>query len=336
MRALEFTRAARVITEFTMGLRSEEQVLIVRDTRSGEFPGVDALLDAVVAAVHACGAEPQVITYVTRPVAGMEPPRIVADAMKSADAVVILSTLSILQTMATTEALRSGTRVVMLPPARYLLNSPELLHRMMPVDARDEEDRMRLAERLAGVFRTGRQVRVTSPAGTDITMGIGQLQVLRNPTTAREPGQTTIVPGGQVLAGVTRGEAEGRFVVDASASPMYRPLKSPIECVVRQGRVVEIRGREDADEYRALLDRLDDPGVFEVAEVGVGLHPRAGLSGVPLEDERILGAAWIAIGTSVHLGGAVKAALHSDCVMLPPVTLAVDGQVVMRDRAFHV
>jgi leucyl aminopeptidase (aminopeptidase T) len=207
---------------------------------------------------------------------------------------------------------------------------------MMPVDAKEEEERMKLAERLAAVFRDGRQVRVTSAAGTEIAMGIGQLQVLHNPTTAREPGQTTIVPGGQVLAGVTAGEAEGRFVVDASASPMYRPLKSPIECVVKHGRVVEILGREDADQYRALLERCHDPHVFEIAEVGVGIHPRAGLSGVPLEDERILGAAWIAIGTNVHLGGAIKAALHSDCVLLPPVTLAVDGQTVMSDRTFHV
>jgi leucyl aminopeptidase (aminopeptidase T) len=334
MRALEFTGAAGVITDFTLGIRSGEGVLIVRDTHGGEFPGVNALLDAVTSAVHARGAEPQILTFVSRPLAGMEPPKIVAEAMKAADAVIIMTSLSMLQTVATTEALRSGTRVVMLPPARYLLNSPDLLHRMMPADLQDEEERLRLAERVAQVFRRGRRIRVTSPKGTDITMGIGRLKILHNPTTAREPGQTTIVPGGQILAGVTRGEADGRFVVDASASPIYRPLASPITCVVEGGRVVEIAGQEDAREYRALLESFNDPGVFEVAEVGVGIHPRARLSGVPLEDERILGAAWIAVGTSVHLGGEVKAALHSDCVMLPPISLTVDGELVMEDRRF--
>ncbi|MDR7418384.1 MAG: hypothetical protein QN178_05700 [Armatimonadota bacterium] len=336
MRFLEFTRAADVIVNFTLGTRPGEDVLIIRDTRSGEYPGVDALSEAIVAAIHAAGAEPQIVTYVSRAVAGMEPPRVVAEAMKSARAVVILTTLSILQTVATTDALRVGTRVVMLPPARYLQNSPDLLHRMLPASAADEEERLRLAGRVAEVFRAGRQVRLTSPKGTDITMGIGRLQVLHNPTTAREPGQSTIVPGGQILAGVTRGEADGRVVVDGSASPQYRPLAAPIEFTVRAGRVVEVRGAEDAREYRALLEGFNDPGVFEIAEVGVGIHPHARLSGVPLEDERILGAAWIALGTSVHLGGAVRAALHSDCVLLPPVDLAVDGRVVMSDRTFRV
>jgi leucyl aminopeptidase (aminopeptidase T) len=336
MRSLEFTRAADVIVGFTLDVKPAEDVLVIRDTRSGEYPGVDALLEAVVAAVHARGAEPQIITYVSRPVAGMEPPRVVAEAMKAARAVIILSTLSILQTIATTEALRAGARVVMLPPARYLQNSADLLHRMLPASAADEADRLRLAERVAQVFRGGRQVHLTSPKGTDLTLGIGRLQVLHNPTTAREPGQSTIVPGGQVLSGVTHGEADGRVVVDGSASPQYRPLAAPIEFAVKAGRVVEIRGAEDAREYRALLEGLNDPGVFELAEIGVGIHPHARLSGVPLEDERILGAAWIALGTSVHLGGAVRAALHSDCVLLPPVDLAVDGRLILSDRTFHV
>jgi len=195
---------------------------------------------------------------------------------------------------------------------------------------------MRLAASIAEMMRKGRQIRVTSPKGTEITMGIGQLDVLYNPTTAREPGQTTIIPGGQITAGVTLGEAEGRFVVDASASPMYRPLKNPIEMVVKGGRVVEISGQEDANEYRTLLQNFGDPQVYQIAEVGIGINPDARLSGTPLEDERILGAVWIAVGTNVHIGGTVKAAIHSDCVMLPPLKVEVDEKLVMNDRHFYV
>ena len=116
---------------------------------------------------------------------------------------------------------------------------------------------------------------------------------------------------------------------------MYRALRTPIECIVERGRVVDIRGAEDAREYKTLLEGLDDPQVFGIAEVGVGIHRRAHLSGTPLEDERILGSAWMALGTNVHLGGTVKAAIHSDCVMLPPVSLAVDGELLLGD-AFDV
>lgn len=336
MRSLEFTRAAEMVVDYTLGIKPGENVLVVRDTRSGEFSGVDALLEAVLSAVHIRGAEPQIMSYVTRPLAGMEPPKVVAEAMKSADVVIIMSTLSILQTVATTEALSSGARVVMLPPARYIHNSPDLLYRLMPTEVGEEQGRMELAEKVAAVFQKGRQLRLTSPKGTDLAVGIGRLKVLHNPTTAREPGQTTIIPGGQILAAVTQGEADGKIVIDGSASPLYRPLKSPIELVVEGGRVVEVRGEEDAREYRVLLESLDDPQVYEIAEVGVGIHPRARLSGTPLEDERILGAAWIAVGTNVHLGGTVKAAIHSDCVMLPPLRLTVDGGLVLNDRQFYV
>jgi leucyl aminopeptidase (aminopeptidase T) len=336
MRSLDFGKAAQVITDFTLGIKPGENVLLVRDSKCGEYPGVEALLEAIAHAAHRLEAELQIINFISRPLAGMEPPRVVAEAMRAADAVIMMTTLSILQTVATTEALKSGTRVLMLPPARYIQNAPDLLDRLMPSDLKEEQERIALAERIATAFRKGRRIKVTSPNGTDIIMGIGQLKVLHNPTTVREPGEMTIVPGGQILAGVTEGDAEGRFVVDGSASPMYRPLRTPIEFTVKAGRVVDISGAEDAREYGALLSGLNDPHVYQVAEVGVGIHPRAQLTGTPLEDERILGSAWIAVGTNVHLGGTVKAAIHSDCVMLPPIDLAVDGDVILHDRRFPV
>jgi leucyl aminopeptidase (aminopeptidase T) len=336
MRSLEFMNAARLITDYYLGIKPGEDVLVVRDTRISEFPGADALVEAVLSSISLGGGEPQVINYVSRPMAGMEPPKIVAAAMKSADAVIIMSTLSILQTVATTEAISSGTRVLMLPPARYIYNSLDMLYRLMPTDSKEIDERIKLAEKLSTIFGAGSKVKVTSPKGTSMILGIGKLKVLFNPTTVREPGLRTIVPGGQVAAGVTVGEAEGKFVVDGSASPMYRPLSDPIEMVVKEGKVVEINGGRDAQEYREFLEKLGDPQVYVIAEVGIGFHPRARLTGTPLEDERIFGASWIAVGTNVHLGGTVKAKIHSDCVMLPPVNLVVDDKPVLKDGKFCV
>jgi len=336
MRSLEFAKVANVITDFYLGIKPEEEFVLVRDTRVGEFPGAEALLEAVVAAVALKGAEVQIVNYVSRPTAGMEPPKAVVAAMKAADAVILMTTLSILQTVGTTEAIASGTRLLVLPPARYIYNSLDMLFRLMPTDSKEIEDRINLAEKLVELFRAGAQVKVTSAKGTDITLGIGKLKTLHNPTTVREPGQRTIVPGGQVTAGVTEGQAEGKFVVDGSASPMYRPLRDPIEIVVKEGKAIAINGGDDAREYREFLENLDDPQVYRIAEVGVGFHPRAKLSGTPLEDERIFGASWIALGTNVHLGGTVKAKIHSDCVMLPPLGLSVDDKPVLKAGKFLV
>jgi len=336
MRSLEFMNSARVITDYYLGMKPGENVLVVRDTRMGEFPGAEALMEAVLASISLGGGEPHVINYIARPVAGMEPPKIVAEAMKSADAVILMTTLSILQTVATTEALSAGTRVLMLPPARYIYNSLDMLYRLMPIDSHEIEERIKLAERITDLFKAGSKVQVFSPKGTDITMGIGKIAVMYNPNTVRKPGERTIVPGGQVTAGVTEGEAEGRFVVDGSASPMYRPLSGPIEMVVREGKVVEIKGGRDAYEYRNFLKGLNDPQVYMIAEIGVGFHPKAMLTGTPLEDERIYGSSWIALGTNVHLGGKIKAKIHSDCVMLPPIELSIDDKVVLKEGRFYV
>jgi len=337
MRALEFAKAANMITDFYLGIKPGEEVALIRDTRVGEFPGAEALVEAVAAAASLKGAEVQIVNYVSRPIAGMEPPRAVVAAMKAADVVILMTTLSIIQTIGATEAIASGTRLLMLPPTRYINNSLDMLYRLMPTDSKEVEDRIILAEKLVERFRAGTQVRVTSTTrGTDITLGIGKLKIHYNPTTVREPGQRTIVPGGQVTAGVTEGQSEGRFVVDGSASPMYRPLQDPVEIIVKEGKVTAINGNEDAREYREFLGSLDDPQVYRIAEVGVGFHPRAKLSGTPLEDERIFGAAWIALGTNVHLGGTVKAKIHSDCVMLPPLKVSIDGKTILKNNEFHV
>jgi len=336
MRSLEFMNAAKVITEYYLGMKPGENVLVVRDTRISEFPGAEALMEAVLASISLGGGEPHLINYIARPIAGIEPPKVVAAAMKSADAVILMTTFSILQTVATTEALSSGTRVLMLPPARYIYNSLDMLYRLMPTHSKEIEERIKLAEKITNLFKAGSKVKVTSPRGTNITMGVGKLDVMYNPNTVRERGQRTIVPGGQVTAGVTAGEAEGKSVVDGSASPMYRPLSEPIEMVVKGGKVVEIKGGRDAHEYRNFLESLDDPQVYLIAEVGVGFHPRAMLTGTPLEDERIYGSSWIAVGTNVHVGGKVKAKIHSDCVMLPPIELSIDDKVILKESKFYV
>ena len=336
MKFLEFTRTAKVLTDFYLALKPEESLLVVTDTRAQEFPGVEVLLEAVLASAHATGADSQVITFPARSMAGVEPSKVVATAMKCANVVILMTTYSVMQTLATTDALAAGSRVLMLPPARYVCNSPDMLFRLMPVDALEIQQRIEFAERLGSLFRKGQNVRLLSTKGTDLSVGIGKLKVSFNPNLVREKGQRTIVPGGQVTVGVNPGEADGKCVIDGSAAPMYRPLCENITLTIKEGKVTNIQGGGEAQEYRKILSDLRDHQVYLTAEVGVGFHPQAVLSGTPLEDERIFGAAWIGIGTNVHIGGSIKAKIHSDCVMLPPVTLSLDGRVLLKDRQFNV
>lgn len=49
-----------------------------------------------------------------------------------------------------------------------------------------------------------------------------------------------------------------------------------------------------------------------------------------LEDEGVFGSLHIGVGTSITLGGVIKAACHYDLIMTKP-TLIADGVVILKD-----
>ena len=78
------------------------------------------------------------------------------------------------------------------------------------------------------------------------------------------------------------------------------------------------------------LAAKEDPNVYNIAELGIGLNPACRFCGFMLEDEGVHGTAHIGIGTSITLGGTVKAACHYDLIMTKP-TVTADGVVVIRE-----
>ncbi len=73
----------------------------------------------------------------------------------------------------------------------------------------------RVAERLAGRLRAGDRVRVTSPAGSDVTMRTGGREP-RGWHTAmvRRPGEISAFPGGEVSFPPLEGKTHGTVVVE--------------------------------------------------------------------------------------------------------------------------
>ena len=69
-------------------------------------------------------------------------------------------------------------------------------------------------------------------------------------------------------------------------------------------------------------------GVYNIAEHGVGLNPKCRFCGFMLEDEGVFGSCHIGIGTSITLGGVVKAACHYDVIMKNG-TIVADGKMLM-------
>lgn len=98
--------------------------------------------------------------------------------------------------------------------------------------------------------------------------------------------------------------------------------------IVENGFIISIEGGKQAEMLKRDLEAKNDSNVYNIAEMGVGLNPQYRFMGFMLEDEGVYGSAHIGIGTSITLGGVVKASCHYDLIM-KDATIVADGKVLM-------
>ena len=98
------------------------------------------------------------------------------------------------------------------------------------------------AERLAALWRRTSEVRVTSPAGTDLRATVAGREPMAWLTgICRNPGEVSALPGGEVSLPPLEGTAEGVVVWERVASDLGA-LEEPVRIEVRGGRAVGIAG----------------------------------------------------------------------------------------------
>ena len=191
--------------------------------------------------------------------------------------------------------------------------------RTMAVDYREVAAWSReLAESLAGV----KSFRLTSPAGTDMNINVEGLNYFVDTGTYYEPGTFGNLPAGEVCAGPVASGSTGVAVFDGSFSNIGL-LTEPITIHFEDGVATAIEGGGQAEALRAMAEPFGEAGRV-LAEIGIGTHPTAQLTGVVLEDEKIRGTVHLALGNNVGFGGNNDVAIHVDGVMMSP-TLVTDG-----------
>jgi aminopeptidase len=70
-----------------------------------------------------------------------------------------------------------------------------------------------------------------------------------------------------------------------------------------------------------------------LADLGLGLNPRARLSGRMLEDEGCAGTAHLGFGSNATIGGRNLVAFHLDFVIRRP-NVWIDGSLAVREGAW--
>lgn len=308
---------AQKLVHVCANVKPNESVLVITDDQ--KFEMAQAVRKVVTDEVHASVA---LAMIGSQSAGGQEPPAPVSAAMKAADVIIIMTTHSLSQTTARTDAQKAGARVLNIPdPQMSDLTSAMITPDFVAISP--------YIHQVAAKLTDAKEIHCTAPGGTDITFsGVGMkgrgLDLL-----AHQPGDFRSMSV-EANIGPAYGTANGTLVVDGSL-PLVGPLDAPITVTIKDGFATEITGGESAAKYRKILEDFNDPNCYNIAEFGIGLNPCARPTGNSyVEDESAISTCHIGFGTNLSQGGNIKAACHVDAIFLSP-TIVVDGKKIMED-----
>lgn len=301
---------AQIAVETCMSVKSGERVLIVTD------PPRRKIAEALLEAVRIVGGKTMLICMPTGTKHGEEPPKLVADAMRTADVVFAPTTYSLTHTQARLQACKAGARVATMP----MITEDMMRRGAMFADYNQVR---RLTLKVAKVLDKASEVEVRTRAGTHLTFSIRGRRAHSDTGIFHKPGDFGNLPAGEAFIAPLEGTADGRVIVDGS---MIDTLHERIEIRVKKGEATKILGEHSGK----LIKMLDKVGrrAYNLAEFGIGTNPKARLIGGVLEDEKVLGTCHIALGDNSTFGGRVRAGIHVDGIFLKP-TVKLDGKIIM-------
>jgi leucyl aminopeptidase (aminopeptidase T) len=302
--------AAETAVDQCLALGPEESCAVVTDDKRLSIG--QALYDA------ACAVSDDVVLarYPPGDQHGTEPPAPVAAAMRGADVVLCPTTKSLSHTRARSRANEAGARVATLPGI-----TEEVFRTGLNTDYRAIEQS---CETVLDAVADAKEVRVTSPAGTDITFEPGDREWRADTGIVHEAGAMSNLPAGEVF--VSPESANGTYVVDGTMMP-HGLLDREIEFAVEDGFVTDIGDEDIRKQVERASEEVGDDA-YNLAELGIGTNAAVTeLVGSVLLDEKAAGTVHIAIGDDHGIGGDTQAPLHLDGILRDP-TVYADGAEV--------
>jgi len=311
-------KGARKVIEVCANTQPGERVLILADMNTVKIGELLAIASMGI-------TDNTVLSVITpRTTHGAEPPTHIASAMRESDVLVMPLTYSMTHASVVEEARKTGARVLSMG------DFTESMLEKGGIDA-DFLKLQKVVDHVAEFLTKGKRVRMTTGNGTDITMDISGRQGNSEPGLSREPGSFSSPPNMEANIGPVEGTSEGLLYVDAAIPhPALGVIGDPITLVVKEGQIVEIQGGKQADVLRAVLNEMNDPAIYNIAELGIGLNPCSRICGSMLEDEGCYGTGHIGIGDNLAYGGHVKSKGHIDVIMHSP-TIEIDGVCMEKD-----
>ena len=310
--ALELVHAAHKLVTEVRPIKPGQQVLITADTAADL-----RVVRATAGAVLAVGGVPTVIWYPTLPAPMTEPPRPVSQAAGAAQVWIDFAVAYQLYSPAYHAAIQNG--------CIYLCLTGMDVDMMVRTIGRVIYPHMQaMAERLYRLSQAAESVRVTSPAGTDLTMKIDKAG---DPFWEPQPeeGGFPQMLGGQSGFMAYRESYDGVLVFDGAIWPPAEIgiLHEPVYLTLEKGYIKKIEGGSQSRHFARWLESFDNPYAFLMDHACYGFNPGVVRpSGRILEDERVFGCMQFGVGATEYGSPA-----HTDGVTLNPSVWLDDLQI---------
>jgi len=234
------------------------------------------------------------------------------------------------------------TAITSAGPRMLLVVEPfEVLSRMLP-----SPDSRRRVEAGCRILKGAREMRITSPGGTDATYRFGNFKVVGQYGYTDEPGRWDAFPGAFLWTGAKEDGVEGTVVIDAGdmlLDPFMRYASAPITLTIKSGFITQIAGGGlEGALLRDYMKSFKDPKAYAVSHIGWGLDenaswtfmgtsPVAGQS-VGQNGRAYYGNVLFSTGPNIEYGGSNHTECHLD-IPLKDCSLFLDGRQILKDGA---
>jgi len=307
--------ASQIAIRDCMGAKKNEKILVITDELKREI-GLSLYENATRLEFFALLVEMK-----SGKINGEEPSPEVTELMQKFDVVFCPTAKSLTHTDARRAASAKGVRIATFPGI-----TKDVMIRGMNADYKAISKR---TIKLQKILEKGKKVRVTAPSGTDISFEITGRKVIPSKGLFHAKGESGNLPTGETFLAPIEGTSNGVFVVDGSMAGLGLIKNANIRIEVENGYATKITGGTLAKKLKLMLDKVGKEA-RNIAEFGIGTNDSAKLSGVLLEDEKVMGTIHIAVGNNVSMGGSVNVPIHLDGVIKKP-TVWMDGRLLMKD-----
>lgn len=198
-----------------------------------------------------------------------------------------------------------------------------------------DEDIRRRAREGEEILDQARVVEFTTSTGTDVRFELGQFRAYCQYGIADEPGRWDNFSSAMSVNNPNDGGTEGVVVLSPGdiAYPWRRKIKDRVEFVIRRGRIVEIRGGEEAAAIRDYMASFDDERAYAIGHIGWGANQNALWEpSSELEPRSFYASVMFSTGPNVEFGGDNDTLCHLDLpIQRELCTLKVDGKEIIVD-----